>query len=299
LVSVQHVEFLSRGVVCAGWFFKPPQAVAGNACVILGHGFSGVKEARLDAYAQRFAGAGYNVLVFDYRHFGESQGWPRQLLDVGKQQQDWHAAIAYARARPDVHPDRIALWGTSFSGGHVVEVAAADGNTAAVISQVPHMNGPATAMASGPVQGMRLGLAGIYDQLRGMVGLSPYYIPAFGRPGELAAMTAPGAYEASRKIFPEGLDVDERVAARIVLRIPFFSPARDVRRLNVPWLVQVAEADQTTPPRSAIKAARKARGAEIISYPLGHFDIYVSPEFERIIGDQLDFLERHVASGSA
>lgn len=291
--SVEKIEFLSSGVVCAGWFFRAAQD-SGNACVILGHGFSGVKEARLDAYAQKFAEAGYNVLVFDYRHFGESRGEPRQLLDIRKQQQDWHAAIAYARARPEVDSHRIALWGTSFSGGHVVEVAAADGSTAAVISQVPHMNGPATAMAAGPVQGMRLGLAALYDQLRGLAGLSPFYIPAFGRPGELAAMTASGAYEASRKLAPEGLDMDERVAARIVLRIPFFSPARHVRRLNAPWLVQVAEADQTTPPRSAIKAARKAPTAELITCPLGHFDVYVSPGFERIIGDQLDFLERHM-----
>ena len=96
--------------------------------MVLAHGFGGVKEARLDAYAERFAAAGYAALVFDYRHFGDSGGEPRLLIDIGRQQADWRAAIAFARALEGVDGERIALWGTSFSGGHVIELAA-DGRT--------------------------------------------------------------------------------------------------------------------------------------------------------------------------
>lgn len=293
---MRQISFESGDLKCVGWFFKASDNRLAP-CVILAHGFCGVKEARLDAYAQAFADAGYHALVFDYRHFGGSPGSPRQLLNIEKQQQDWHAAISYARSLAEVDPDRIVLWGTSFSGGHVVEAAVTDGAVAAVISQVPHMSGIATAMAAGPVQGIKLGLAAVYDLIRSWTGFSPFYIPAFGKPGQLAAMTAPGEFEASRKLFPEDMPVDEfdeSVAARVFLAVPFFNPGRLASGLHIPWLVQVAAADQTTPPAAAIKAARKAPRAELITYPLGHFDVYTGPDFKKTVGDQLEFLNRHL-----
>lgn len=292
-MSYQEISFDSGDLKCVGWFFKASGGSPGP-CVILAHGFCGVKEACLDDYAREFADAGYHALVFDYRHFGGSPGSPRQLLNIKKQHQDWQAAITYARSLPGVDPNRIVLWGTSFSGGHVVEAAVKDGGIAAVISQVPHMSGIATAMAAGPVQGIRLGLAAVYDLIRSWTGFSPFYIPAFGKPGQLAAMTAPGEFEASRKLFPEDMPVDESVAARVFLAVPFFNPGRLAPLLHAPWLVQVAEADQTTPPAAAIKAARKSPRAELITYPLGHFDVYVAPHFTQTISDQLEFLNRHL-----
>ena len=108
----------------------------------MAHGFSGVREQRLDAYAERFAAAGLAVLVFDYRHFGASQGEPRQLLSIAPPARaDWRAAVAHARYLLEVDPKRVAVWGTSFSGGHVVAVAAADPAIAAVVSQAPFTDG--------------------------------------------------------------------------------------------------------------------------------------------------------------
>ncbi|MGX9145996.1 hypothetical protein [Mesorhizobium sp. 128a] len=49
----------------------------------MAHGLGGIKEMRLDAFAERFSDAGYACLVFDYRNFGASEGAPRQLLDIG------------------------------------------------------------------------------------------------------------------------------------------------------------------------------------------------------------------------
>ena len=103
----------------------------------MAHGFSGVREQRLDAYAERFADAGLAVLLFDYRHFGASDGEPRQYLSIRCQLDDWRAAVAHARGLDGVDPDRVALWGTSFSGGHVIAIASEDARIAAVVSQAP------------------------------------------------------------------------------------------------------------------------------------------------------------------
>jgi uncharacterized protein len=135
----EEIRFRSGGEECAGWFYRPGDADGNVPCVVLAHGFGALKEGRLDAYAERFAVAGYAALVFDYRNFGESGGEPRQLIDIGAQHEDWRAAVSDARGREGVDADRIALWGTSFSGGHVIATGARDSRVAAVIAQSPFL----------------------------------------------------------------------------------------------------------------------------------------------------------------
>ena len=72
--------------------------------IVMGHGFGGVRALLLYAYAEHFAAAGYVVVVFDYRGFGESAGSPRQVLNVGMQLRDWRATLAFTRALPGVDP---------------------------------------------------------------------------------------------------------------------------------------------------------------------------------------------------
>jgi len=291
MINRQDVQFVSGGLRCSGWFYRVNGGLA-RPCVVLGHGFGGTREMRLDAYAEAFVDAGYHALVFDYRHFGSSEGEPRQILDIRKQHQDWHAAVRFARGIAGVDPERMILWGTSFSGGHVVEIAVREKGIAAVISQVPHLSGAATAAAAGPVQNVRLGLAAWRDLVRKALGRSPYYVPIVGRPGDLAAMTAPGALEGVRKLYPEGYKPNEMVAARIFLWVALYSPGRLASGLTVPWLVQVASKDRTTPFRPALKAAMKARKSQFIIYSCDHFDVYVPPRFGLIVDDQITFL-RH------
>jgi alpha/beta superfamily hydrolase len=71
-------------------------------------GFTGTRD--LICYAKAFARAGLAVLPFDYRHFGESEGSPRQIVGIGKQMEHWRSAIAMARTLDRVDSKRIALW---------------------------------------------------------------------------------------------------------------------------------------------------------------------------------------------
>ena len=101
----------------------------------MNHGFGGTKDSVLERYALRFVAAGTAVLTYDYRHFGESEGEPRQLYDVSYQLQDLRAAIAYARGRSEIDPEKIVIWGTSAAGGYGLVIAAEDERIAAVIGQ--------------------------------------------------------------------------------------------------------------------------------------------------------------------
>src|SRR5580658_6081388 len=107
----------------------------------MAHGFSAVKEMYLDSFAEVYAAAGLNVLVFDNRCFGASDGEPRQEIDPWAQVRDYRHAITYASTLPEVDPGRIGVWGSSYSGGHVLVVAAIDRRVRAVVSQVPMVSG--------------------------------------------------------------------------------------------------------------------------------------------------------------
>src|SRR5699024_8845689 len=85
--------------------------------------------------------AGLNALVFDNRNFGDSDGYPRQEIDPWQQIRDYRHAITFATTFPEVDPDRIGIWGSSYSGGHVLVVSALDRRVKAVVSQGALVNG--------------------------------------------------------------------------------------------------------------------------------------------------------------
>jgi alpha-beta hydrolase superfamily lysophospholipase len=284
----RDVTFDSDGTRCAAWLYA-----GGPACVVLAHGFGAVRTGRLDAYAERFAAAGLTALVFDYRHFGDSEGEPRQLLDIGRQLDDWRAATAFARSLDGVDPERIVLWGTSFSGGHVAVLAAEDARVAAAISQGPFANGLAALRAAGLADSWRLTVAGVRDELARLRGRPPFTIPIVGPPGRTAAMNSPDAEPGYRAMFPPGATFRNEVAARIDLRIGLYRPFRHAPRIACPWLVCVADRDAVTPPQPALKGAMRAPRGEIRRYDGGHFDIYRGELFESVVGDQIEFLARH------
>ncbi len=288
--------FDSGGLECAAWLYMP-EGQGPHACVVMAHGFSGVREQRLDAYAERFAAAGMAVLVFDYRHFGASQGQPRQLLSIARQLADWRAAVAHARNLPEVDPKRVAVWGTSFSGGHVVEVAAADPAIAAVVSQAPFTDGPSVIAAGGVKMALNLTAAGLRDGVNILLRREPSYLPAVGRPGSVAVMTAPEAEPGFASLDPPGSTWENRVAGRIALAVGGYRPYAKFHKLRQPVFVAVCDKDDTTPAKPAVKAAEGSPNADLVRYPIGHFEIYVDPQFETTVADQTDFLVRNLVGG--
>src|SRR5690242_3056520 len=137
----RDVEFNAEGVTLRGWFYAAGTGGAPGAAVVMAHGFSAVKEMYLDAFAEVFAAGGLNVMVFDNRGFGASDGEPRQEIDPWAQVRDYRHAVTYASTLPEVDPARIGIWGSSYSGGHVLVVAAIDRRVKAVVSQVPLVSG--------------------------------------------------------------------------------------------------------------------------------------------------------------
>jgi pimeloyl-ACP methyl ester carboxylesterase len=286
------VRIPSHGEELAAYLYRPSDGDDPVPCVVMAHGFSATRDDGLPDYAEAFADAGFAVLLFDYRHFGASTGLPRQLLDIGRQQDDYRAAVQWARHAEGIDPDRIALWGSSFSGGHVLTVAAADPRIAAVIAQAPYTDS-IPVIRRMPVRNLVRGaVAALRDAVGAVAGREPVLIPAAGPPGSFAALTEPDALTGFQAIVgPQSLWRNE-VAARLMLTMPSFRPVRSAARLTMPVLLCVCDADTTTPPSSTITVGRRAPRAELRHYPYGHFAIYTDPQVKI---DQVDFLRRVLA----
>ena len=191
----QRVSFDSNGSAIAAVLYRPIDSTFITPCVVIAHGFSGTMDWIVPEFAASFAGGDIAALIFDYRYLGESEGEPRQLISTPRQCDDLRRAVEYVRSLPDIDASRIALWGTSLGGYHVLTLAQEDPTIAAVVANVPavdlfrgirgrfvppHMRMPIRKIVGAT---MRLLGAAILDQLRGVLGLAPFYIEVYGRLG--------------------------------------------------------------------------------------------------------------------
>ena len=203
------VRFDSAGTSCARVALPARTASRRDVpCVILAHGFSAVRDQRLDAFAERFAAAGLAALVFDYRHFGDSDGEPRQLVDLARQLDDWRAAIAFARSLDGV--DR----GADRRLGRLAERRPRDDACGARSDGSPRPSrkrrsptGSSRCRRSGSARRCGSLREGLRDQLRALRGRPPHLIPVVGPRARCAssARRAPSPASArSRRRRPHG-----------------------------------------------------------------------------------------------
>lgn len=290
----EDLQFTSGDDLISAWLYRP-QGDGPAPLLVMAHGLGAVRGMRLDAYAERFSASGYACLVFDYRNFGDSEGRPRQVLDVGMQLADWAAAVAHARTIPGIDPDRIALWGTSFAGGHVIATAARLPGIAAAVVQCPFTDGLASARTiTNPLIAARITARVVRDLLARRRGRPPVMVATAGKPGEVALMNTPDAYAGYLRLVPDGLDFRNEVAARIALQVFSYRPGRSTPKITCPILFCVCEADSVAPAAATLRHAAKAPRGEVRLYPEGHFAIYVDDAFDRVVADQLAFLDKHL-----
>ncbi|MEB3070460.1 alpha/beta hydrolase [[Mycobacterium] vasticus] len=300
--TVEEISFRSHGAQCAAWHVHATSDDMNRnglrPVVVIGHGFGGTRDTGLMDFAAGFADAGVDSLVFDYRGFGASEGSPRQVVAYRKQRQDWRAAVEAARRLRGVDPDRVALWGTSYSGGHVLTVAAADPRIAAVIALAPATDGLAAvlqiARTAGPLAVLRLVGHGLRDALTVITGGPPHRIPLAAEPGSVAIISTPGAL--SGYLAVAGPTWRNEVCARTALEVALNRPTTVAPKIKCPMLIQIGTNDQVAPPAAARKTADRAGGpTTVLEYPVDHFDAYTGPWQETVLADEVSFLVRALA----
>jgi uncharacterized protein len=295
----RDIEFGAEGVTLRGWFYPAAGSTGPAPAVVLAHGFSAVKEMYLDRFAEAFAGAGIGALVFDNRNFGASDGEPRQEIDPWAQVRDYRHAITYAGTLPEVDPARIGIWGSSYSGGHVLVVAAIDRRVRAVVSQVPLISGHDNLRALVRADFIA-GLRGQFDadRLARFEGKPPAMLPVVAE-DPLAPSALPTA-DSWQWFTDTGKNRAPSWRNEVTLRsVEMFTEYEPVSYLPyispTPLLLVVARGDHLVPSELALAGYQRAhQPKDLVILDGGHFDAYVQ-DFEAASGPARDWFAHHLA----
>jgi dienelactone hydrolase len=191
-IEERNAVIVSDGVGLHADIYSPKERSQPLPTIIMSHGWGGTA-AMLRPQAMDFAQAGYYVIAFDYRGWGKSQARViqtaqaaaeksidgrftgemrelREIVDPLDQAMDIQNVIHWAMGEAAVDKNRLGLWGTSFSGGLVVYVAARDPRVHAIVSQVGYMG---QSLASVPSGALEKSYSDATHRARGELGYPP------------------------------------------------------------------------------------------------------------------------------
>jgi fermentation-respiration switch protein FrsA (DUF1100 family) len=292
------VEFDAEGVTLRGWHYVPDGASGPAPTIVMAHGFSAVKEMYLDSFAEAFAAAGLGALVFDNRNFGASDGEPRQEIDPWQQVRDYRHAISYALTLPEVDGERIGIWGSSYSGGHVLVVGAIDRRVRCVSCQVPLVSGHRNAHRI--VRSDFIAPVGAMfdaDRTSRFAGGEPAMIPVVD-PDPMAPSALPTAdsytwfTETGSSRAPSWRN---EVTLRSVEMFWEYEPGAYIQWVSpTPLQIVVAAKDHLTVSDLAIEAFEQAREPKrLVVLSGGHFDAYTT-DFDAASGAAAEWFTQHL-----
>lgn len=279
--------FFSEGVRCAATLHLPDR-VDKPPAVLMVHGWGATQATLTRQFCERFAQAGLASMTFDYRGWGHSEGAPRQVIRARDRLQDASAALRHLKEQPLIDAARIVLWGSSFGGGHVVDLAARHPEVRAAIAQVPMLDGLAAATASPWLRTLQFSAYALADLVFGRA--RPLYLPVVAPLGQWGTMDRDDAYQALMHGVEEGQTYDNRIAARSLLTMAPYRPFKRLKDIKVPTLIIGATRDSVAP--FVEQRVRQARNPYLQMATLEghHFDPYAGPVLERNMALQMDFL---------
>ncbi len=298
----RDIEFNTEDrVTLRGWLYLPDDPKGSAPTVVMAHGFSALKENYLDLYAEVYAASGLGALVFDNRNFGASDGEPRQEIDPWQQVRDYRDAITYASGLSEVDEDRIGVWGSSYSGAHVLVIGAIDRRVKCVASQVPLISGHRNAR--------RLIRADIIAAVQDMFNADRKARFAGEPPGMIAvvsndpnvpcALPTPDSYEWFTQTAEERAPAwRNEVTLRSVEMFMEYEPGSYIEYISpTPLLLVVAAKDHLTVAEEAIAAYERAlEPKKLVLLKGGHFDAYVK-SFDEASGAARDWFVEHLTGG--
>lgn len=286
----ERTGFYSRGVWCAATLHRPVgDSRDSMPAILMLHGWGGIQDSLTVPFYEEFTRAGYVVMTFDYRGWGDSAGLPRQAISARQRMWDADAALGFLKSQQGVDPAEIVVWGSSFGGGHAVELAADHPEVAGVIAQVPMLDGMAAVQAVPPLRLMQFAFCSLVDMIKPG---RPFYIPVVGKPGAFSSMDRDDANKALQLAEGSiGRKYDNRVAARSLMTMGPYRPFKRLKDIKVPVLLLGATDDTVAPfDESAIRSVNNPH-LRVATVKANHFEPYFEPVFSEVIGHELDFLK--------
>lgn len=304
-IEKRDVMFKSGETFVAAWFFLPKRAEPSVRvpAVAMAHGFGAVKEMYLEPFARRFVAAGIAALVFDYRGFGASGGEPRQRVLPHEQMEDYRNALTWLSLQPEIDSDRLGVWGTSFSGAHVIQVAAHDSRVKAVVSQAGPMDLDQIFRGiAGPEQFAVLRKMAVKERIRYATEGGEEYVPSAGQPGEGFAMQLDkDSYDfgttAQKTIAPAWRN---KVTMSSLDAILGHAAGRFIDLIAPrPLLMILARNDVIVPPDSIRTAfARAGEPKRLLEIEGGHYSVYNGPGADKAGQAATEWFAEHLVNAN-
>jgi len=295
----KDIQFKTEdGVTLRGWLYLPDQARGRVPIIVMAHGFSALKENYLDKYAEVYSAAGLGALVFDNRNFGGSDGKPRQHIDPWRQVADYRDAITYASTLSEVDENRIGVWGSSYSGAHVLVAGAIDRRIKCVASQVPLISGHRNARRLIRADIIAAVQAMFVEDRKARYAGKPHGMIAVvsSDPSIPCALPTPDSYEwfteTARLRAPAWRN---EVTLQSVELFTEYEPGAYIEFISpTPLLMVVAAGDHLTVADEAIAAfGRALEPKKLTLLRGGHFDAYVK-DFAAASGAARDWFVEHL-----
>ena len=284
------LTFPSQDLWCeADLYF--PEEVECPPVVVMGHGYGAERDFGTHSTIAAFVALGVAVFIFDYRHFGGSQGEPRQLIDPDISLQDWRSALAFVRNLEAVDGDRIALWGSSYGGGHVLTTAASDHAVAAVMALVPHCDSRTLMKTTPPLKTLAAIGHGLLDKLVSLLGFC-HRVPIVGNRGEgFAALDFPNWKDEYLRLAAQSTSWRNAMPARSLLKGVNYNPIDSVADIQCPVLILSGEFDGGITRQDVLRTVAIVPDCRHVEYAADHFDLYEGWEYnDSAVDEQCRFL---------
>lgn len=296
--SAESIEFALQDDRIRGTFYLPAGTAGPVPAVVLAHGWAMVAGGDLEDYAAAVVGAGMAALTFDFRRLGRSDGLPRQEIDPAWQIEDFRAAISYVRSRPEVDRERIGIWGSSYSGGHALVVAAIDKRVKCVVSQVPTIDGHAAGQRRMRYDKAHALQAAFEDDREArFTGQPPVALPLIDADPD-ATVAYPGRdshdyMSTQARRCPSWVN---EVTLRSLELARAYMPGAYIRYIApTPLLMIVATGDGLTPADLQQEAFRQAHEPkQLMLLPGGHYSVYTT-HFGTTSAAAADWFRKHLA----
>jgi len=281
--------FESEGRTLRGWLFLP-DGDGPHPGIVMTSGFASVKEVFLSyPYQEAFVDAGMAVLIYDHPNCGDSGGEPRQELDPVLQQRGYRDALTFLAGCDEIDSARLGIWGTSYSGGHVIAVAAADRRVRCVVSQAMTVSGHDNLLRRHtPASYDELRQSWAAERLARARGELPIIVPAFADDSDSVrfAMSRPPEHRGNWR---------NEVTLRTWELYDEYEPLALIHRVSpTPLLMIVALDDKMTPAEDALAAyGRALEPKRLITIPGSHYAAY-EQQFDRTRRAACDWFVEHL-----
>ena len=294
----EEASFNSNGLICKGWLYLPENTDTRKRlpAIVMAHGFSAVKEQGLQNFAEQFSNSGFVVLVFDYRYFGESDGKPRCQLHPLEMVEDYRNAITWVSNHANVDPDRIGIWGTSYSGGLVAFVGSIDKRAKAIVAQVPSIIGPDTRRKMNPAKWENVGDILLQDRISRYSTNEINYIKVVAPEGEPCVLPGQESYDAMMGMAEEAPNWRNEITLESLEKIREFDPENLIHMIAPRALLIIAAQDDNLIPIDALNRAfeRASEPKEMSIYPIKHFEIYMGEWRIKAINAAIEWYKNHL-----